>query len=156
MNSLLKIILICLFGLSAYSQKNCYCFQQNGNKISLYTFPSNENKNDTFPDFSFRLSSKKNMLDANYYSFSEDTLIIIMSKKTNIEKLVNVSHTSKSDKLMYIEGTFREIISKDLPNGLLAKFKIKRKKIKHVLLKYDNMVFDFEKKHPAKHCKQCN
>jgi hypothetical protein len=126
-------IFICLIGGVSYTQNNGYYFKQNGNEISLYICLANEN--DTFPDFNFRRSSKNHFLDTSYYQFYADTLIIKMSKTPNTEKLVRVSHKSESDKLMYVEGTFRELLPKDIPNGLLAKFKLRKKKIKFEFLK---------------------
>jgi hypothetical protein len=153
MNKMLTILLICLIDVSIYSQKNCYCFQQSGNKVSLYACSISKGINDTFPDFNFRVSFDKKVLDSSYYSLSGDTLCIVMSKTPDVKKVVNVAHAFK-DKI-YIEGNFREIFSNDLPNGLLAKFKIKRKKVKYVILKYDNAKFEFVKKRPTKHCCPC-
>lgn len=154
MNKMLAFFFIYLIGRNIYSQNNCYYFKQNGNGISLYTCLAFENKNDSFPDFNFRVSSKNHFLDTNYYQFSVDTIIIKMSKTPNAEKLVKVNHKSESDKFIYVEGTFRELLPKDIPNGLLAKFKIRKRKIKLVILKYNDEVFEFFKKRSSKHCHQ--
>jgi hypothetical protein len=146
MNKILTILLVFLIDVSIYSQKSCYCFRQNGNKVLLYACSMNDGKTDTFPDFNFRVSFKKNVLDTRYYSLSGDTLNVVMSKTPDVKKVVNVAHGFKDD--IYIEGTFREVLSKDLPNGLLAKFRIRRTRIKFVVLKYDNAVFEFVKKRP--------